>query len=298
MVEEKKFGDAFVCFLLTIAMLSFSGAFYAGKTGVAVASPMVLTFLRFVIALCCLLPFYLRQPREQVVPRREDYPLLCFLGFTGMFLYHFLFFVSLLSTSPVNASVIGSFAPAVMTVMAALLVHEPLPFKRVCALALALFGVLLALCRGDVSVFANLRFAAGDLFMLAAVFATAIYNTISKKALARYTPLSILTIAIFVAVLVSAPFFMLDIQRTDFRNPVLWASVAYMGVLPSCVGYLFLQIGVKHLGVGRAGQFFNLVPIFSILLSLVISGAERVTPAQVASSLIIIAGVVWNSRIK
>lgn len=297
MNQEKQYGDAFVCFLLTLGALSFAGAFYAGKAGVSVASPMTLTFLRFLIAFFCLLPFYLRQPKETAIPRWDDVPLLFFLGFTGMFLYHYLFFVSLLSTSPVNAAVLGSLGPVVITLMAAALLRERLPLQRICAMLLALFGVLLALCGGDVSVFAELRFARGDLIMLSALFAMGLYNTYSKKALVRYSPLTVLTFAILTAVLISAPFFAWELLHADMSSPVLWASVAYMGIFPSCVGYFFLQVGVKRLGVSRAGQFFSLVPIFSMLLSFAISGAERVTLAQVASCAIIIPSVVWNSRI-
>lgn len=293
----KRLSDGAVYALVIFAMALFAGAFYAAKAAVVIVPPITLTFLRFLVALALLIPLFLRQPKTQIVPATRDLPLLFLIGATGMFLYHYLFFVSLETTSPVNSSVLGSFGPIMTSVMAVLIIHEPFRLQRFGALFLALAGVLVTLCNGNLSLLASLQFNRGDLVMLTGVVCLAFYNTVSKKALARYTPTTVLTFAIASAVLLSAPGFVIHFGEIPWKSATLWGATLYMGIFPSFIGYLSMQVAIKQIGVSRTAPFVNVTPVFSILIAVLFFGTASVSLAQIVSCAMIIAGVFWNSRI-
>ncbi len=296
---KKMKGDRFIYLLLVLAMLSFAGAFHAGKVGIALISPAALTFWRFIIAMFLLLPFALKQPRERFIPRVQDVPLFVMIGFMGIFMYHYLFFTALIDTSPVNASVLGSFTPLLTSALAVVWLKEKLSGGRLISLCVAFFGVLLALTGGNWRVLSEMRFNRGDLMMLAAVFFLAIYNVLSRKALARYTPLSVLFWAMVVSNVLVLPVFLWERPWDTFpwSSVPAWASVFYMGIFPSALGYLFYQMGIQKIGVTRCVPLFNIVPVFAMLLSLLFYGQQSLSLAQVISSFIIIIAVYLNSRL-
>ena len=296
---KKMKGDRFIYLLLVLAMLSFAGAFHAGKVGIALISPAALTFWRFIIAMFALLPFALKQPREQFIPKMQDIPLLGMIGFVGIFMYHYLFFMALKDTSPVNASVLGSFTPLLTSALAVIWLKEKISGGRLLSLCVAFFGVLLALTGGDWRILLEMRFNRGDLLMLAAVFFLAVYNVLSKKALVRYAPLSVLFWAMVVSNILVLPVFLWESPWDTFpwHSASAWASVFYMGIFPSAFGYLFYQMGIKRIGVTRCVPFLNLVSIFAMLLSLLFYGQQSLSSAQIISSFIIIIAVYLNSRL-
>lgn len=299
-VVFKQQSDRVTYFLLTLMAFFFAGAFHAGKIGMAIATPAALVFTRFLIASIFLLPFLLRQPKENYLPRKEDLPLLCLLGLTGIFLYNYLFFKALATTSAVNAAVLGSLGPLLTSLMAAAWGKERLGFLRLGALLLALFGVLLALCNGNWGMLIDMRFNSGDLYMLAAVLFLSIYNVASKKALQRFNPLSVLFLSMIVGVAISAPLFLFERpwETLPFRSLPFWAAVSYMGICASAGGFLFLQTGIRNIGVNRSIPFVNLTAVFTILIALLVHGQAAITWAQAAAAAAIISGVLINSRMK
>lgn len=296
----KKQSDGVTYLLLTLMAFLFAGAFHAGKAGVAVAQPAALVFTRFLVATLFMVPFIAFRPAKGSAPRKADLPLLFFLGLTGIFLYHYLFFKALVTTSAVNASVLAALGPLLTSVLAALWGKERFGMARLGALLLALSGVLLALCNGDWNVLVGVRFNVGDLYMLGAVFFLSLYHIGSKRALERFAPASALFWSMAASLVVSLPLFLLERPwlTLPVRSAVFWSSVFYMAICASAVGFLFLQIGIRNVGVNRSVPFINLTSVFAMLIAVVLHGRGSVTWVQVVSACAVISGVLINSRIK
>ena len=297
--QHNKSGDFFTYLLVISTPLFFAGAFHAAKIAITLASPMSVLFWRFSLALVVLLPFMLRQPREKRILHKKDLPLFLATGILGILLYHLLVFIALQHTSAVNTAVIGSFAPLLTSVAAAIWAKETLGLKRLGTLLLALFGVLLTLSKGDLNTFVEMQFNRGDVIMLISVVFLTAYNVVSKAVLKHYTALTALFYATLVAILVATPFYLLERPWTTFNwtSWPLWGSLFYMAAGATAMGYLFFQIGIKRLGVSRTVPFLNLTPIFSIIISIFLNGSASISSVQVLSSLIIVLGVYLNSRL-
>ena len=50
------------------------------------------------------------------------------------------------------------------------------------------------------------------------------------------------------------------------------ASLAYVGVFPSFIGYIFYNKGVAEVGANKASLFIHLMPVFGTLLSFLFLG--------------------------
>ena len=54
----------------------------------------------------------------------------------------------------------------------------------------------------------------------------------------------------------------------------------------------------QRIGVSRAVGFNNLIPVFSVVISLFVFGIDSVKPTHLVGMAIIIPCVLWNARIK
>lgn len=285
--------------LMVLAALSWAGAFIAGKISVQEFPPFSLTFFRFLFAAAIIFPIMARPGEKNWKLKRKDLPVMLVLGIGGMLGYHVLFFTSLKYTTAINDSMIGASNPVISSILAAIFLGERLGVKRLGAVLLAFFGILLTISGGDIQVFRSLSFNKGDLIMLSAVLCWAAYGIISRRASVERSPLFIIAYSFLICTIVSIPFVIMEnplsyLPKVTWKG---WVSVLYMAVFASCVGYLLQQVSIKAIGVSKTMAFVNLVPVFSIILSVIIL-KENVNAIKLLSTVIIIAGVYFNSRIK
>lgn len=284
--------------LMIITSVFGAGAFIAGKFSVNEFPTFTLTFLRFIIASVIIFIIMILSEKNWK-PKLKDLPLFMLLGITGMFGYHILFFTALRYTSAINSSLIASTNPLITTILSAIFLGDKLNIKKIGAILLSLIGVLLAITGGDIASIARVGFNIGDLLMIAAVFCWVIYSIISKKASVKYSPIVLLSYSFLSCTLFLIPFVILEKPLSIMKNTTAngWLSIIYMAVFPSVIGYLIQQISVKQIGPRRTAAFLNLMPAFSIVLSIMLLG-EAVNILKIFSSILIISGVYITTKLK
>jgi drug/metabolite transporter (DMT)-like permease len=144
-----------------------------------------------------------------------------------------------------------------------------------------------------------MTFNKGDLLMLCGTVSWATYGILIKKYSKDSSPIKLMAYALVVCTLVVAPF---AIREIVMYNPLSmplenYYSIIYMAVFPTVVGYTIQQKAIRDLGPSTAALFINLVPIFSILLSVIILN-EKVKPLTYVSGLIIIFAVYRYTNIR
>lgn len=284
---------------MAIASVFWSGAFITGKLAVGEFPAFALTFFRFAFALPVIfLLLYLRQP-EDIWPKREQWKPLIFLGFVGTFLYHGLFFSALKYTTAINSSLIGSTNPMITTVLAVIFFHEQITPLRVFGIALSFFGVFLVISNGNWDVIANFRFNYGDILMFVAVCSWAVYSLMSRRYMGRYqiSPLALTAYTFLICTIISIPFVIWEQPMTYLPYATVggWLSILYMAIFASVLGYLIHMIAVQRIGASKASIFINLVPVFTIIQSVLFLG-ETFTLFKCISAGIIIVGVYLTTR--
>lgn len=293
-VEQKK-----VYGLMVLTSFFWASAFIAGKFGVKEFSPVALTFFRFLFASIIIFFLMVKYEKKDWHIKKGDWKDVILLGLVGMVGYHILFFSSLIYTTTTNSSIIAACNPLITSILAAIFAGEALGFKRLAALSIALAGVILTITNWKLSVLSSFAFNKGDVLMLSAVLCLAAYSVMAKKIMPKYSPLILTTYSFIVCTVVLFPFVLVERPLSSWADVSWqgWASVLYMSIFPTVIGYLIQQVSIKAIGASRTNVFINLVPVFSIILAVLIL-REELVPLKLVSAGVIILGVYLNSTVK
>ena len=252
-------------------------------------SPMALLFLALLFtALFAIFPL-LGRPRERV--ERRDLPLFV-LGALLIGLLHKGFMMKGLSlTSPIDASIINTAGPLVVLFLSVLMGRDRLTSLKVIGLALGLIGAVAVILWGgnEAHQSSDLR---GNLMMVGAVTATALYTVWLKQALVKYRVTTILAWVYGIAALLSLPLGVEALWHTPFATWTLkgWlALVAVLLLLTYLPNFLF-NLALKRIKPLETSIFSYLQPVAAIFLS-VAMGLDRLQFDTIIFAVVIFVGI-------
>ena len=105
--------------------------------------------------------------------------------------------------------------------------------------------------------------------MLGAVLVWALYTIGLQWRPAGVHPMLMLAAFTTVGLLALAPAYAWEIMHGRLINvtPASLASMAYIGLFPGFLGYVFYNRAVGEVGASKASLFIHLMPVFGVLLS-------------------------------
>jgi len=260
--------------LLTLTALFWSGNMVVGRGVRADIPPFTLAFGRWLIAFALTLPFALPHLKSQWPLLRARWPTVTLLGLLGVGGFNTLAYIGLQTTSATNAVLLNSFIPIATIAIAWAFLGKHLRHLQTLGVAISLLGALTIIARGDASVLIHLDLNIGDLWMLVAVLVWAFYTIGLTKRPEGVHPMLMLAAFTAVGLIALAPFWLWEMHsgRQLHLHPGSLAALAYVGILPSFVGYIFYNCGVAEVGPGKASLFIHLMPVFGTLLSYLFLG--------------------------
>lgn len=86
---------------------------------------------------------------------------------------------------------------------------------------------------------------------------------------------------------------MLDAITT--YTPDVWASIFYLGMFGTALGFTWFYEGVDRIGAAKAGVFINFVPITAILSGWLFLG-EPLSPSLILGAALVLTGVYTANR--
>lgn len=284
--------DSRIYTLMIMASVFWGASFIAGKLSAPYIPAFTLTFMRFFVATAVLYLVILRTEEKIYKLKKEDIPVFIVTGVVCVLGYHVLFFTALKYTTAINSSIIDASTPLITTFFSIIFLKDKITLTRILGIILSFTGVFLTITGASLKVLKTLSFNYGDIIMLLGVAIWSWYSVLSKKLMQRYTPITLTFYSFLFCTIFLVPFVIYD-NPAKFMSHIPYYSylaVIYMAVFPSVIGYLVQQIAVKHIGPSKTSLFINLVPVFSIILSIVILG-ESISPTKLFTAALIIAGV-------
>ncbi len=290
--------------LLTVPPLLWAGNAVVGKLLVGSVPPLQLNALRWWLALALLLPLgwrVLRRPQGLL----ERWPYLALLGGLGVGSYNALQYLAVQTSTPLNVTLIAGSMPLWMMAVGAIAYGiRPTP-RQLAGAALSLAGIAIVLSRGSWAALAQIRFVAGDLYMLGASALWAVYSWMlacppasmrGERKPAWNWAEALLAQIVFGVLWASAG---AGVEAVVAPMHVEWstglaAALFYLALGPSLVAYRCWGIGVATAGPAIASFFANLTPAFAALLS-ALWLAELPSAYHVAAFALIVAGIVVSS---
>ena len=260
--------------LLILTSLFWSGNMVIGRAIRNEVPPLSLAFWRWAIALALTLPLALPHLRSQWPQLRRGWPAIVTLGLLGVGGYNTLAYIALQYTAATNAVLLNSFIPIATIALSWAFLKKHLYGVEWLGVLTSLIGVITIVAHGEISTLAGLAMNIGDLWMLGAVFVWAFYTIGLQWRPPGVDPMLLLAALIAVGLLALAPAYAWEIAqgRLIDPTPTSLAGIAYTGIFPGFLGYIFYNRAVGEVGASKASLFIHLMPVFGILLAALFLG--------------------------
>lgn len=255
-------------FDLTAAMILVGSTMVVGKVINAQFPVMLACGLRFAIASSLLVPWLIKKEGWPRLALR-DWLILALMALCGQFGFTILLLEGLKRTSALEAGLISSTTPAMMALVALVVLRERLTLVRAGAVVLAAAGLAVVTVgpRGVGPVSAESWL--GNLLVLGAVAGEAVFLLLRKTIRAEPSNLAVSTLLSFLGLIMFLPPAAYQAigfawGRVDWSG---WAAIIYFGAFFTVAAYLFWFRGVTKVSGQTAGVFSAVMPVSAGLLA-------------------------------
>lgn len=277
-----------------------TGRILSGKLGT-----FQITALSLGILLLALLPFYGRRAWQTARSlTRADWRMLVLQAVFGIFLFRVFLLFGVNRTSTAEAGLLTGATPAVTSVLAFFFLKEALNRRTVLGVACTVTGIVLLQGVSPLSLQFDGSHLAGNLLILCAAASESIFNVISRRHSAGSQSHAGADINPLVqTMLVSAFAFTLSLGPAIYLEPAAltslvfadWLALVWYGLVITALAFVFFYAGVKRCNAYTTAAFSGMMPMTSMLLSLLvlketINMGQWVGGALIIASILLIAG--------
>lgn len=248
------------------AMLLWSFSFIWSKQAFQVYEPLtVLTFRLGIAAVSLVIIAKVFGLLQKI--KKGDFKLLILLSFFEPFLYFIGENLGLQYVSPTIAAVMISMIPLGMPFIGKYFFNEKISPFNIFGLIVSISGVLLIILEQDFKLDAH---PIGIALLLLAVISALAYTAVLKNITNKYNAFTIVSWQNIFATIGFVPLFLIfDYQHfteTGFQMEGM-KFIILLALVASNGAFILYTIGLKNLGVAKAGVFTNLIPIFTAIIS-------------------------------
>lgn len=273
-----------------------AGSIVAIRFVIAESDPASLAFIRYLIAVLCLLPIAVYLMRGRRIGAR-DVLIMLVLGamFFGAFPY--LLNLSLKYTSAARGALALATAPLMTLALGSLLRSEGFTTAKLLGVIGTFAGVALAMLAGPGGLAGQGAYWIGDLIMLAAASLAAIYPIYSKPLLGRHPALAVTALSMAGGLLILAPFAQAQgtFSGLPAFSPAGWFAVIFLGIGGGALQFGLWIWAVSKLTPTQAAIYLTLTPITAVLLANLILG-EAVSLGLFAGLALVVGGILLANR--
>jgi len=281
--------------LVNLATLTWATNIALGRVLRGDIGPLTLAASRYAITSVLFAAILTRRPAEGRSPR-ADRGWLLGMALSGVALFAPTLYLGLRYTTAVNATLINSTAPLITGLLALLLIHEPMQGRQVVGAVLGLAGVALLISGGSSAFWRSASVNPGDLILLGGATLWAVYSVLGRRVMRHRSALS----ASALSAILGTPLLILAAIWELRTLPVnvtagLILAILYIGAVPSLVGLLAWNEGVRRLGASGAMVFYNTLPLYGALIGLLFL-KEPFGPVHLVGGALIVGGGIWAAR--
>lgn len=253
--------DFRVGFAIALTLVFWASAFAGIKVGLKAYSPDNLVLLRFLIA--SLVLFIYAGITHMSLPAKRDLPMLLFLGFIGITVYHVALTYGELKVTAGSASLLIASAPVFTAILAMLILKERISVWGWAGVLLSFFGIGLVV-RGEGSSFS---FEPAAFLILLSAISASIFFVLQKPYLKKYSPLKFTAYAIWGGTLFQL-IFLDDLFQNIKEAPIeSTMAIVYMGVFPAALAYVSWAYVLSRIPASIAGSYLYLSPVLAIFIA-------------------------------
>jgi drug/metabolite transporter (DMT)-like permease len=291
--------------LVNLATLTWATNMALGRLLRDDIGPLSISAARFLLA--SVLYFVLLQRRPAAERRldqgnsgsrlfgRQGLWLLA-MGLCGVAAFAPTLYLGLRFTTTVNATLVNGLGPLITGLLAALLIREPMTRSQIVGAAVGLVGIIVLISGGSLRFWQTMELNIGDLIMVGAVTLWGLYSVLGRQVMRRRTALSATAFSTFLALplLLLAAIWEISVHPLALR-PELVLALIYIAIVPTVIGVVAWNEGVRRLGSSGAMVFYNTLPLYGALLGILVLG-ETVGLPYLLGGALIVGGGIWAAR--
>lgn len=289
---ENKSAIGHLSALLTIII--WGTTFISTKILLVDFQPVEILFFRFVMGLLALLLVY---PHRLKGTDLKQEIMFAASGLCGICLYYLLENIALTYTMASNVGVIISVAPFFTAILTHLFIkgEEKLRGNFFLGFVVAMAGIFLISFNGSKLELNPM----GDFLALLAALVWACYSVLTKK-ISGYGYHTILTTrrVFFYGILFMIPtLFLFDFkpELSRFASPVCLFNIIYLGLGASALCFVTWNFAVKVLGAVKTSVYIYMVPVITVVTSVLILH-ENITVLAGVGTVLILSGLFLSER--
>lgn len=267
------------------------------KLSLASGALLPVAMVDFRVAGACLL-FWLTSlftPREHVPWR--DVLRLAGAGMLGILFNQGCFIIGVSMTSPGEASLVTTTMPMWVMLLAWLILREPITVRKAGGIAIGAAGALILVLGNGFKGAHGSTATLGDIIVLMAQLSYALYLTLYRNFIRKYSLVTLMKWMFLSAVLVALPSSSPWLVSMDWSAVSLaeWTGAAYVVVFGTYIGYICIMTGQKNLRPTVVGMYNYVQPVVATGVGVAL-GLDALTPLKGVAVVLIFTGVYLVSR--
>lgn len=278
--------------LVNVATLTWATNMTLGRWLRTEIGPLTLAAARFLIAAPILAMLLYRLPAQERRMGEDRWPLAG-MALVGVVLFGPTLYLGLRYTPAVTATLINGLGPLITGLLAAVLIREPMSRAQIAGATLGLMGVALLISGGSLTFWQATEANSGALIVLAAITLWGFYSVLGRTVMRTRSALSATALTTWIGL----PFLLIAAGWELHRIPPNWTpqvllAIGYIGLVPTVIGILAWNAGVRRLGPSGAMMFYNSLPLYGTLLGALWLG-EVVGLTHLIGGGLIVGGGLW-----
>ena len=284
--------------LLIFTTIFWSGNFIVGKAAsLYQIPPFSLNFYRWFFAGLILFPFTFKELINKKNYIFKNIGFFIILGISSITIFNSIVYYSLYYTQVISGVLMISTIPVWIIFIASILNIEKTNIFQIIGVGLSLIGVICIITKADLNLIKNLDFNKGDLSMIVAMFAWAVYSALLKKKKYEISQLALLQVVIILGLIFLIPIYFIEMNLGHLIVLELpfYLTLSYVVIFPGLLAFFFWIKGISIIGANRAGVFLHLMPIFGAIMAMIIFD-EKFMYYHLLGAIFILAGITLSNK--
>ena len=256
--------------------------------------PIEILFFRFLIGLFILILIYPKRLRKTTKKQELTFALT---GLCGVTLYYLLENIALTYSMASNIGVIISIAPFFTAILSHfILKEETLNQNFIIGFMAAMMGIMLISFNGSSNFKLN---PLGDILALLAALVWAVYSILTKRisdygySTIQVTRRTFMYGVTFMFLTLIPLGFKLDLGR--FSNPIYLGNILFLGLGASALCFVTWNMAVKILGAVKTSIYIYIVPVVTVVTSIIVLH-EQITLMAFIGTVLILIGLFLSQK--
>ena len=276
---------SYIFILLVCLFWGFS--FISTKICLQWFTPFSLAFFRFLIA-SIILFVTIKLTEKDMRIDKKDIVRFVLCGFCGVFLYFSFENLAIEMLSASLAAIFLALLPAFAIFADYFILKAPFTREKVLSVSLSVIGA--AMVAGFNLDEGSENMVLGIILIVLSVVSWIAFSYLSAPLQNKYSPLK----TTFYQSIFGSLFFLVSMPFSppsfEGFNMVGLLNLMFLGVICSAACYLFYNFAIKHISIVICSIFINLMPIITIIASMVILD-EKINFMQAIGAMLIIGSV-------